>query len=55
MKRNPTLNEKKLMEKLGIVPGEWLVCKHTDFGITLRHKYTGQRKTIPASLAGKRR
>ena len=55
MKRNPTLNEKKLMQRLGIVPGDWLVIKHTELGITLKHKYTGQRKTIPASLTGKRR
>ena len=55
MKRNPTLGEKKLLQKLGRVPDDWLVCKHTDLGITLKHKYTGQRKTIPASLTGKRR
>ena len=54
MKRNPTLSEKKLLSKLGISPDDWLVCKHTDTGITLRHKYTGQRKTIPASLTGRR-
>ncbi|MBQ3370077.1 MAG: hypothetical protein IJG48_03540 [Mogibacterium sp.] len=54
MKRNPTLNEKKLMVKLGIVPSDWLVCKHNDFGITLKHKHTGQRKVIPASLTGRR-
>ncbi len=54
MKRNPTLSEKKLLAKLGIVPGEWLVCKHTEKGITLKHKYTGQRKVIPASLTGRK-
>lgn len=50
MKRNPTLNEKKQLAKVGLVPDDWLVCKHNNTGITLRHKFTGQRKVVPASL-----
>lgn len=53
MKRNPTLNEKKLLTRIGLTPGDWLVCRHSDTGIMLKHKYTGQRKVIPLSIAKK--
>lgn len=53
MKRNPTLSEKKLLTRVGLTPNDWLVCRHSETGITLKHKYTGQRKEIPLSIAKK--
>ena len=50
MKRNPTLEEKKQLAGIGIKHEDWLVCKHNAAGISLKHKHTGQRKEIPASL-----
>jgi len=54
MKRNPTLSEKKQLAKVGIIPEDWLVIKHNITGITLKHRHTGQRKVIPASLIDRR-
>lgn len=50
MKRNPTLEEKKQLTRLGINPENWLVCKHTHEQMTLKHKTMDVRKIIPASL-----
>jgi len=54
MKRNPTLSEKKQLAKVGIIPEDWLVIKNCGAGLTLKHKYTGQRKVVPASLLDRR-
>lgn len=50
MKRNPTLEEKKLLKSLGLRPEEWLVRKHTPELMAIRHKHTDTNKIIPASM-----
>jgi len=50
MKRNPTLEEKKLLDRIGLNHAEWLVRKNSTTGMELEHKHTGQRKEIPRSL-----
>lgn len=50
MKRNPTLEEKKQLSRLGLKPEEWLICKKTPEIMAIKHKHTGLNKIIPASL-----
>lgn len=51
MKRNPTLEEKKIMSRLGLNPGDWLVKKHCSDGMHLLNKFTGTKKVIPPDLS----
>jgi len=45
--KRPTLRQKKLIQKVGSDPQNWLVSKHTSTEMHLVHRYTGTRKVIP--------
>lgn len=55
MKRKPTLNEKKLLARIGLDPAMWLVRKNNADGMILQHRHTDAEKYVPAGMLEKGR
>ncbi len=44
--KNPTVKQKKLMQKWGLNAKEWLVCKDTSTELVVVHRHTDTVRTI---------
>lgn len=44
--KNPTRQEKKILQSKRLNAENWLVCKHTSTEMVVQHKYGGSIKTI---------
>ena len=44
--KNPTVAQKRLLKKLGLVPENWLIVKHTPDYLTVQHRVGGEVRSI---------
>ncbi|WP_206460396.1 DUF6906 family protein [Anaerovorax sp. IOR16] len=48
--KKPTLKQKKLIAKWKLNPLNWLVLKNESDKLTISHRHTGRKRTIPEGV-----